>query len=177
MAYLLYMAERTGTLWENVGAYASCNHGFASHIVHTLYRDILGLRRVDPIAKRIAIRIQDLKLASCEGTMPTRDGPVTLAWSVHGKELQYRLSHPAGYQVTIENLSGKPLKQDEETRRHGDAEIGNRGSRELGEREGQRFVEQSFHPSRLRVSPSPRLRVCNNYRAKQEETPWRARGF
>ena len=47
IAYLLYMAERTGTLWENVGAYASCNHGFASHIVHTLYRDVLGLYLVD----------------------------------------------------------------------------------------------------------------------------------
>ena len=46
-AYLLYMAERTGTLWENDGAYASCNHGFASHIVHTLYRDVLGVARVD----------------------------------------------------------------------------------------------------------------------------------
>ncbi len=61
-----YMAERTGTLWENVGAYASCNHGFASHVAHTLYRDILGVQRVDSVAKRIAIRFQDLKLnAAC----------------------------------------------------------------------------------------------------------------
>lgn len=29
--YFGYMAERTGTLWENVSATASCNHGFASH--------------------------------------------------------------------------------------------------------------------------------------------------
>lgn len=29
--YFGYMAERTGTLWENVGDTASCNHGFASH--------------------------------------------------------------------------------------------------------------------------------------------------
>ncbi len=46
IAYLSYMAERTGTLWENVGDYASCNHGFASHIVHTLYRDVLGVYRI-----------------------------------------------------------------------------------------------------------------------------------
>lgn len=31
--YFLYMADRTGTLWENTGAYASCNHGFASHVL------------------------------------------------------------------------------------------------------------------------------------------------
>ncbi len=28
-----YMAEKTGTLWENAGDTASCNHGFASHVV------------------------------------------------------------------------------------------------------------------------------------------------
>ncbi len=30
--YFLYMAERTGTLWENTTDFASCNHGFASHV-------------------------------------------------------------------------------------------------------------------------------------------------
>lgn len=29
--YFLYMAERTGTLWENITDYASCSHGFASY--------------------------------------------------------------------------------------------------------------------------------------------------
>jgi len=109
VAYLLYMADRTGTLWENVGAYASCNHGFASHIVHTLYRDILGLRRVDAKARRITVRFQDLKLDACEGTVPTPDGPVTLRWSVKQGQLQYHLTHPSGYEATIENLSGKQL--------------------------------------------------------------------
>lgn len=39
--YLYYMAEKTGTLWENDGDYASCSHGFASHVVCWL--DRLGL--------------------------------------------------------------------------------------------------------------------------------------
>jgi len=109
VAYLFYMVNRTGTLWENVGANASCDHGFASHIVHTLYRDILGLRRVDPTAKKIAVRFQDLKLDACEGTIPTPDGPVSLRWSVKQGQLQYQLTHPAGYDVSIENPSGKRL--------------------------------------------------------------------
>ena len=29
--YFDYMAQKTGTLWEHDGDYASCNHGFASH--------------------------------------------------------------------------------------------------------------------------------------------------
>ena len=45
--FYLYMAEQTGTLWENVGASASCNHGFASHVAHSLYRDVLGVHAVD----------------------------------------------------------------------------------------------------------------------------------
>ncbi|MFR1517365.1 MAG: hypothetical protein ACLSVG_01115 [Clostridia bacterium] len=32
--YFYYMAEKTGTLWENDGDYASCNHGFASHVLY-----------------------------------------------------------------------------------------------------------------------------------------------
>ena len=27
-----YMAKETGTLWEHMSTYASCNHGFASYI-------------------------------------------------------------------------------------------------------------------------------------------------
>lgn len=30
--YFEYMADRTGTLWENIGDNASMNHGFASHV-------------------------------------------------------------------------------------------------------------------------------------------------
>ncbi len=33
LGYFGYMAERTGTLWENIGTTASCNHGFASYVV------------------------------------------------------------------------------------------------------------------------------------------------
>ena len=38
--YFAYMAERTGTLWENVSSTASCCHGFASHVAVVLARDV-----------------------------------------------------------------------------------------------------------------------------------------
>ena len=38
--YFAYMAERTGTLWENVSSTASCCHGFASHVALVLARDV-----------------------------------------------------------------------------------------------------------------------------------------
>ncbi len=39
--YFTYMADTTGTLWEHAGSYASCNHGFASHVIY--WMDKLGL--------------------------------------------------------------------------------------------------------------------------------------
>lgn len=38
--YFDYMAIRTGTLWENDSPHASCNHGFASHVL--VWLDYLG---------------------------------------------------------------------------------------------------------------------------------------
>jgi alpha-L-rhamnosidase len=109
ISYLLYMADRTGTLWENTEASASCDHGFASHIVHTLYRDILGIRHVDRLARRVAIQFGDVPLDYCEGTLPTPDGPLRLHWRKTADRIEYRLRVPAGYQVTITNRSGKEL--------------------------------------------------------------------
>ena len=109
IAYLLYMAERTGTLWENVGAYASCNHGFASHIVHTLYRDVLGVYRVDHQARKVYLRFGDLKLDWCEGRLPQPEGEIHLRWWKDGDQLLYTLAVPPGYDVQIENQTGKLL--------------------------------------------------------------------
>lgn len=106
IAYLLYMAERTGTLWENVGATASCDHGFASHVVRVLYRDVLGLNRVDPAAKKVQLRLGRQKLAWCEGTLPTPDGNLELRWQKQGPRLTYRLKLPQGWQASVDNQSG-----------------------------------------------------------------------
>jgi len=113
IAYLLYMAERTGTLWENVGDYASCNHGFASHIVHTLYRDVLGVQRVDRQARKVCVRFGDVKLDWCEGRLPLADGEIRLRWRKDGDQLRYTLAAPPGYDVQIENLTGKKLARAE----------------------------------------------------------------
>ncbi len=110
LAYHLYMADRTGTLWEHDGTQASCNHGFASHCgVHVLYRDVLGLRDVDTIKKTVALRFSDLKLDWCEGIRPTPDGLVTLRWRKDGGKLLYHVVVPAGYAVTVENRGSLEL--------------------------------------------------------------------
>ncbi|SEO34607.1 family 78 glycoside hydrolase catalytic domain [Paenibacillus sp. OV219] len=108
-AFFSVMAERTGTLWEHNRTTASCNHGFASHVVRSLYRDGLGIASVDRKQQSLAIAFMDTGLAWCSGKQPTPDGPIELDWRIEGDELHYRLIVPQGYAVTIENYSGKQL--------------------------------------------------------------------
>lgn len=109
IAYLLYMADRTGTLWENVDAGASCDHGFASHVVHTLYRDVLGVYRIDQQQKKVAIRFGKVALEHCEGSLPTPGGMIHLKWKKQDGRLEYHLDLPTGYEATIANESGLQL--------------------------------------------------------------------
>jgi alpha-L-rhamnosidase len=112
LAYQLYMADRTGTLWENDGAYASCNHGFASHGgVHVLYRDVLGLQQVDVVNHLVQLRFTDTRLDWCEGRLPTVDGPVELRWRKQDGKRIYQVTVPAGYTIKTENRSALPAVQ------------------------------------------------------------------
>lgn len=95
------MAELTGTLWENMSTTASCNHGFASHIVHVLYRDILGVYRIDPVGKTVTLRIEDSKVRHCHGRIPVGDEFVDLEWTKTDStsEPQCKISLPEGYRL------------------------------------------------------------------------------
>ena len=110
LGYWLYMAERTGTLWENDVPSASCNHGFASHAAHVFFRDVLGLYRVDPLHQTVELRLNELPLDWCEGTLPTAAGPIHLRWWKEGGKLAYRIETPPGFRVDVRNLSHLPLE-------------------------------------------------------------------
>ncbi|MEA2062846.1 MAG: hypothetical protein U9P14_04035 [Gemmatimonadota bacterium] len=107
--YYLEMADQTGTLWELRRPYSSRNHGFASHICRTLYRDILGLYRVDPVRKEVALRFSDPGPEWCEGRVPTPGGEVRLKWWTVDDRIYYRVQVPAGFKVSVENSSGREL--------------------------------------------------------------------
>ena len=107
--YFLYTAEKTGTLWEHRRSSASCNHGFASHVAHFLYRDVLGLYRVDTQKKVVELRFSDVGLDFCQGTMPTAEGVVSLWWRTEGDKILYRASVPAGFLLKVTNLTGRRL--------------------------------------------------------------------
>jgi alpha-L-rhamnosidase len=104
-SYFLYMAELTGTFWENMGNEASMDHAFGSHIVVALYRDILGLYHVDTVRKAVHVRFTPTSREMCEGRIPTPDGFVFMRWTRTPDALTYQLDVPAGYSVQVENLA------------------------------------------------------------------------
>ena len=108
--YHLYMVEQTGTIWENMTSTASCNHGFGSHVVHTLFRDALGIKEIDPVAKRVKVRFTDVDLPWCKGQVPVGAESVSLEWKKKGDQILYWVSAPEGFEVEVENLSGKELR-------------------------------------------------------------------
>ena len=108
--YFYYMARITGTLWENISANASCNHGFASHVAHVLYRDVLGVRKIDYQKKKIVIQFADLKLDNCEGKIPVgSDDLLEVKWWKKNGTLFYRVHLPDSYNMQVKNLSGLKL--------------------------------------------------------------------
>ncbi len=110
--YFLYMAEETGTLWEHAKNSSSCNHGFASHVAHCLYRDIAGIYRVDQQRKILELRFGDVDLDWCEGKMPTADGEIYVRWHTEGGKILYRVDVPSGYAVRVKNISGRQAELD-----------------------------------------------------------------
>ena len=78
--YFSFMAERTGTLWENDTPHASCNHGFASHAAVFYARNVLGVEKVDARAKKVFVKATGVPLASCEATLPVPGGEIVYGW-------------------------------------------------------------------------------------------------
>lgn len=112
----LYMADITGTLWENTTSVASCNHGFASHIAHVFYRDLLGLNYVDRQKKQIQIVFNDTEINFCKGTIPIGDQVLIIQWEKKDGKLIYVLIKPADYKVNIINKTSLILEERKEDR-------------------------------------------------------------
>lgn len=111
-ALFLYMADTTGTLWENVSTSGSCCHGFASHAAYIYYRDIAGLTRVDEKNRRIQCTVSHNELKKCHATIPVGSGLIEIRWERRGNRIDYAVKVPQGFSVDIDNASGRTLRTD-----------------------------------------------------------------
>ena len=102
-SFFLPMAELTGTLWEDMQPTVSCCHGFASHVAHMLYREALGVVRIDQQRKLLTLRKPEAGISFCKGTLPTRDGDISIEWNAEGEPI---VKMPEGYQIENTLLEG-----------------------------------------------------------------------
>lgn len=109
--YLMYMVDRTGTLWENQQDHASLNHGFASHAIVTLYRDVLGAYEVDPVSKSLTMKINPTALAWCTGKIPVGGQFVEIEWKQDADTFTLFVQAPEGFDIAIDNRTGKELSR------------------------------------------------------------------
>ncbi|MFB9276004.1 hypothetical protein [Cohnella cellulosilytica] len=109
-SYFLYMAERTGTLWEHKDTSASLNHGFASHVIQWLYRDVLGLREVEHDRRRVVAEVGSCGLEICSGTIPAAGGDIRLSWRREGDTVFCEFEGPADYVLEARAAPGLRLE-------------------------------------------------------------------
>lgn len=93
------MAALTGTLWEHMGPYASCDHGFASHTACSLIRDVLGLRRES--GNHFQLHVPDIPLERCQVKLPLPEGFLEAIWQRSDRSVSVFLRLPRGYSVQI----------------------------------------------------------------------------
>ena len=99
--YFTYMAKETGTLWEYEDNKKSCNHGFASHIIRVLNRDVLGVYAISPVEKRVTLRFVDCGLKSCKGSIPVGEESVDVEWKIENGKIEASLALPEGYTYEV----------------------------------------------------------------------------
>ena len=110
--YFTYMADRTGTLWENDTPHASCNHGFASHAAVFYVKNVLGIAAIDARAKTGTVQKTDVPLESCSATLPVPGGAVTYGWTKKGDVAEESFSAPPGWrlarpvEITVRPVAG-----------------------------------------------------------------------
>ncbi len=87
--YFDYMALKTGTLWENDTPHASCNHGFASHIACVIFRNCLGIEKIDELNKKIYLNNNFVPPENAAALIPLKNGSmkVTVDASVRHVEI------------------------------------------------------------------------------------------
>ena len=82
------MALLTGTLWENDNPHASCNHGFASHVVRLIFRDCLGIDRIDEIHKSVYLYNDFKAPENVKAVLPMRNGSIKVTVSSGARKVE-----------------------------------------------------------------------------------------
>ena len=106
--FFLYMADRTGTLWEHDKISASCCHAFASHVAVTFLRDLVGVREIDWVNRKVKfVPPQDVPVRSILMEIPVGDGNfIRAGWKKENARLFEELKLPQGWSRKVDMAFG-----------------------------------------------------------------------
>ena len=108
--FFLYMADLTGTLWENIGTTKSCNHGFASHVAVSYCRDLLGLRKIDYRRREVEFEPpEDLPIESLSMEIPVEGGMIRAGWWRRDGKIAKEIRLPSGWRLPADAGTLDPL--------------------------------------------------------------------
>ena len=102
-------AIKTGTFWEHDTPKHSLCHAFGSHVIRCLFRDALGIRKIDNINKKITIRFNKSTLSNCSGIKHLGDNIISFSWFKENTNIFYKLDFPTCYKINIENKTGTEI--------------------------------------------------------------------
>ena len=74
-----------------------------------MFRDVLGIRAIDAVNKKITVAFADVPLQSCSGTMPIGPDAVTVSWRKADGTFFYHIAAPAGFAIAVDT-SRLPIK-------------------------------------------------------------------
>jgi alpha-L-rhamnosidase len=92
--YFLYMAKRTGTLWEHSQVYGSLNHGFASYAANLIIESLTGIESIDQKNKTIYYKKSPMTTLDFNIELPIAGG---LKVKQNNQVIEFEL--PKGYQM------------------------------------------------------------------------------
>ncbi|MBR4752803.1 MAG: hypothetical protein IK077_13690, partial [Thermoguttaceae bacterium] len=73
--------------------------GFASHVAHIVYRDLLGVTNVDLAAKKINVRIPNVDSPGAMlAHLPIPNAEIMLLWAKFDDKIKYKIGASEGYQ-------------------------------------------------------------------------------
>lgn len=98
-----YLTKPNSNPWEDILTTQNLNHGYTSHIVHVLYRDVLGITDIDINNKKVSFRIPDIDLSFCKGAIPLDDEIIEFEWKKEGETVIVKHNVPKGFGIDIQN--------------------------------------------------------------------------
>lgn len=86
--FFYFMAERTGTLWENNKPEGSLNHGFAAYAANVIIEAVTGISDFDAASNTIKVYEPEVKM-DCQAVIPFRGDRIVVDFNGDNRNITF----------------------------------------------------------------------------------------